>query len=67
MKIAFEVAAAVSDELGECPLWDGQSGLLWWVDSRAPAVKRLDPAKGTVSVLALRTGAQGLPESRFAG
>jgi len=53
MKIAFEVAAAVADELGECPIWDEQSGLLWWVDSRAPAVKRLDPASGTVTVLPL--------------
>jgi len=53
MKIAFEVAAAVTDELGECPIWDERSGLLWWVDSRAPAAKRLDPASGRVTVLLL--------------
>jgi sugar lactone lactonase YvrE len=53
MKTAFEVAAGAADELGECPIWDEQSGLLWWVDSRAPAVKRLDPASGKVSVLPL--------------
>jgi sugar lactone lactonase YvrE len=53
MKIAFEVAASVADELGECPIWDERSSLLWWVDSRAPAVKRLDPASGAVTVLPL--------------
>jgi sugar lactone lactonase YvrE len=53
MKIAFEVAAAVADELGECPIWDERSGQLWWVDSRAPAVKRLGPASGSVTVLPL--------------
>ena len=53
MKIAFEVAASVADELGECPIWDERSGLLWWVDGRAPAVKRLDPASGTPTVLPL--------------
>jgi sugar lactone lactonase YvrE len=53
MKMGFELAAGAVDELGECPIWDEQSGQLWWVDSRAPAVKRLDPASGKVSVLPL--------------
>jgi sugar lactone lactonase YvrE len=54
MKIAVEIAAGVADELGECPIWDARSGLLWWVDSRAPAVKCLDPASAAVSLLPLR-------------
>ena len=53
MKIAFEVAAGVADELGECPIWDERSGRLWWVDSRAPAVKCLDPSSAALSVLPL--------------
>ena len=53
MKIAFEVAAGVADELGECPIWDERSGLLWWVDSRAPAVKCLDPVSAAIRVLPL--------------
>ena len=53
MKIAFEVAAGVADELGECPIWDERAGLLWWVDSRAPAVKCLDPVSAAIRVLPL--------------
>jgi sugar lactone lactonase YvrE len=34
-----EIAARGADELGECPLWDERSRRLWWVDSRAPAVR----------------------------
>ena len=68
-----------TDALGECPIWDGRSGVLWWVDSRGPAVKRLDPASGAVAVLPLpetvgciafrERGSllDELAESRFAG
>ena len=31
-----------TDVLGECPLWDDRRGVLWWVDIRAPAVRRYD-------------------------
>jgi sugar lactone lactonase YvrE len=41
------------DILGECPLWDHRERVLWWVDSRAPALKRFDPSSGDVRVLAL--------------
>lgn len=39
---------AQRDVLGECPLWDEQAGCLWWVDIRAPALRRLQPATGAV-------------------
>jgi len=48
-----EVAAPGADRLGECPLWDEREAMLWWVDSRWPAVKRLDPASGAVMMLVL--------------
>jgi sugar lactone lactonase YvrE len=35
-------------------LWDERQAMLWWVDSRWPAVKRLDPATGAVMMLVLR-------------
>lgn len=37
---------AQADILGECPLWDGQAQCLWWVDIRAPALRRWHPASG---------------------
>ena len=33
-------------KLGESPLWDPQAKVLYWVDSVAPCVWRLDPATG---------------------
>lgn len=32
--------------VGESPVWDGPRGCLWWVDIRAPALHRTDPATG---------------------
>lgn len=34
------------DLLGESPLWDPQDQALYWVDSVAPCIRRLDPATG---------------------
>jgi sugar lactone lactonase YvrE len=53
--MAFQVEVAVrgADQLGECPLWDELAAMLWWVDARWPAVKRLDPATGAVMMLVL--------------
>lgn len=48
-----ELVAESGDQLGECPLWDDREGALYWVDSRAPAVKRFAPASGRTDVLAL--------------
>jgi sugar lactone lactonase YvrE len=53
MAVQVEVAARGADRLGECPLWDEREKMLWWVDSRWPAVKRLDPASGAVMMLVL--------------
>ncbi|HZN85210.1 MAG TPA: SMP-30/gluconolactonase/LRE family protein [Burkholderiales bacterium] len=53
MAFQVEVAARGADLLGECPLWDERGRLLWWVDSRWPAVKQLDPASGAVMMLVL--------------
>lgn len=36
------------DILGESPLWDERAACLWWVDIRAPAIRRLDPATGAL-------------------
>ncbi len=36
------------DVLGECPLWDERTNALWWIDIRAPALRRLDPQGGLV-------------------
>lgn len=53
MALQVEVAARGADRLGECPLWDEREAMLWWVDCRWPAVKRLDPATGAVMMLVL--------------
>lgn len=42
------VAADSGDVLGESPSWLAQEQCLYWVDLRAPALHRLDPATGVV-------------------
>lgn len=37
-----------TDILGECPLWHADEQALYWVDIRAPAVRRLDYRTGVV-------------------
>ncbi|MGG5819220.1 SMP-30/gluconolactonase/LRE family protein [Falsiroseomonas sp. HW251] len=39
--------AAPRAGVGESPVWDAESHRLWWVDIRAPALHRTDPATGT--------------------
>src|SRR3712207_1094717 len=39
--------------LGESPVWDEASGRLWWVDVRAPALHRTDPAGGATEAWSL--------------
>lgn len=53
MAFQVEVAARGADRLGECPLWDERERMLWWVDSRWPALKRFDPATGAVMMQVL--------------
>jgi sugar lactone lactonase YvrE len=38
-----EVVVRSNDQLGECPLWDRRSGLVWWLDILKPAVQSYDP------------------------
>lgn len=38
--------AAPRAGVGESPVWDDSTGLLWWVDIRAPALHRTDPTTG---------------------
>ena len=38
-----------TDLLGECPLWDERLQCLWWVDIRAPSLRRWDPAREALS------------------
>lgn len=54
----FSVAAAPADILGESPWWDAAAGCLWWVDLRAPLLRRLHPATG---------GLDGWPMPTLAG
>jgi sugar lactone lactonase YvrE len=35
-----------NDVLGECPVWSAEENALYWIDVRAPAIRRLDPATG---------------------
>ncbi|HTI65971.1 MAG TPA: SMP-30/gluconolactonase/LRE family protein [Caulobacteraceae bacterium] len=42
-----------ANRLGESPVWSVREQRLYWVDSRAPAVFRLDPATGVVEDLSL--------------
>lgn len=53
--MAFQVDCVVkgNDRLGECTLWCEREQVLWWVDSRAPALKRWDPRDGSVKTTAL--------------
>jgi sugar lactone lactonase YvrE len=37
-RMSVDVAVRGTDALGECPLWEDESGTLFWVDGRAPAL-----------------------------
>lgn len=47
------VAANSGDVLGESPSWLASEQCLYWIDLRAPALRRLDPASGTVESWAM--------------
>jgi sugar lactone lactonase YvrE len=53
VQAAIELIAQSADQLGECPLWDDREGRLYWVDGRAPAVKRVRIDTGAVEVIAV--------------
>jgi len=48
-----ECVVCGANRLGESPVWSAHEQRLYWVDSRAPAVFRLDPATGAVAELPL--------------
>jgi sugar lactone lactonase YvrE len=52
-------------ELGECPVWSVEEQALYWVDIRAPALHRLDPATGATRTWSMpsRIGSFGLREA----
>src|SRR5665213_1189367 len=50
---SIQVAHAGSDLLGESPQWNSREQRLYWVDSFAPALRRLDPATGAVESFGL--------------
>lgn len=37
------------DILGECPIWSPKDGALYWIDVRAPAIRRLQLASGKIT------------------
>ena len=45
---AFQRIGPQRDILGECPLWDEGRRSLFWVDIRAPAIRRLDHATSQI-------------------
>lgn len=46
MPVTLETAAATAVELGECPVWDGARGCLYWVDITGHQVHRYVPGVG---------------------
>ena len=40
--VTIERITDIKNELGEGPLWDAESGSLYWVDSRKGEIFRLD-------------------------
>ncbi|MEK9660612.1 MAG: SMP-30/gluconolactonase/LRE family protein [Alphaproteobacteria bacterium] len=48
-----ETAVERSDLLGESPLWHPAEKVLYWLDIKAPALRRFDPATGVVTDWAL--------------
>lgn len=45
----FEVIANSQDQVGECPIWCEASNCLYWIDIRAPALRKLVIASGEVT------------------
>ena len=48
MGIEIERLGVADDQLGEGPLWDPAAHVLYWVDIKGRAIRRLDVARGAV-------------------
>lgn len=44
--ICVRLLVAAADQCGESPLWDGRTGLLYWLDLYRPTLHVFDPASG---------------------
>jgi sugar lactone lactonase YvrE len=53
MNAVVSVAADHVDLLGESPCWRSADRCLYWVDSFAPAIRRLDPSTGAIQSFAM--------------
>ena len=53
MSVVVECVVPGKDVRGGCPLWDERIGALWWVDSRAPALRRWIPGASAAESFAL--------------
>ena len=62
---SVECVAPVENILGESPVWDVRRSVLWWVDSRGPALFNLDPSTSRTARVDLPdlVGSIGLRES----
>lgn len=47
--ISFQRVGDQTDILGESPVWDDRRGVLFWVDIRRGAIRRLDSASGAIT------------------
>ena len=45
-----EYVTGAGSLLGECPVWDGDAGVLWWLDIDGRSIHRFDPGGGTEQV-----------------
>lgn len=48
----MEFVSTQPAQLGECPLWDGRTGHLYWIDIDGQALHRLDPTSGSETTMA---------------
>ena len=46
--VQIERISSEPDQLGECPVWDGRAGHLWWVDIDGQEVHRYSPSTGGI-------------------
>lgn len=49
----IDVVARTEDQLGETPLWRGETGELSWIDIERPRLHRLKPGNGSVETTAM--------------